>query len=920
MEGDADHHPPPAAAVKKEECAAASPDSADVVDEIMVASADTAPAPDAAPASSPAGDDEDADEEVEEVVVEEEEEEEAAAWEEQLAEALSQVGQPGAFAFSGAVDNVPAFAPAVTVEGLGRLVLPLCAEQAAALRAAAEPAPFGRGSETVLDERVRRARQVPAARVSVAPAAWAAALARTVARAAAALGIRDSDALGVTATLDKLVLYEPGGHFAPHKDTEKAPGMFGTLVVQLPCAGGHAGGELVVRHQGRRVRVDFAASSTAGGVFPCAAFFARDCTHELTPLTAGMRLALLYNLVRTTPGAPPAPADGAAADAALAAAAAAWAAAGAGARARIALPLEHAYTPASVSFTALKGRDAFLARALLACPALDVRLALLHKTQTGTPSCDGDVDGEEVTTVKWVAPPGREALALDDVDDEDLLEGDEALRGLFEEDAEPDEREYEGYQGNYAGTLTFTYHSAVAVVWLAARTRDVATLASLDGAVARLEAAPAAPAAAALLGDVCATAAKEPRKLSAALVARLLALLPRMQQQENAAAARRAGVQMLDALAHGDVRLDAGAAAAVGAFVAANAGDESTADALRRLARRAAAADVRAAAALAAALAGTPAAQAEVLAALTALVHDATAFAKLPAAALPDLLQALLGAPRCEAAPLEETRQLGLRVIAALSAAHGIPSAAVASALAAHVNRAAEACAATHDALLALVRAHAAAQLQECAALARAATAPRPRAALVAALAALADDATALREPHVTALCTLLLSEPGRDGADAARLLAALAASPHGIASASVAAAVADCACRMACGQLDAAVAALLRAHARRQLPAAVALVRALAPPRSPPLFAAALAAAALAPPPRRRQILSERTSAPKRVTTAPDVRFRQPWRRTEARVHNPSRTARPRLRQPSDVRVRPSHSFFSVPRGFCTA
>jgi hypothetical protein len=379
-------------------------------------------------------------------------------------------------------------------------------------------------------------------------------------------------------------------------------------------------------------------------------------------------------------------------------------------------------------------------------------------------------------------------------------------------------------------------------VWLAARTRDVATLASLDGAMARLEAAPAAADADELLADVCATAAKAPAKLSAPLVARLLALLPRMP---HAAAARGPAVQILNALAHGSsARLDAGAAAAVGAFVESNAAHDGIVTALRRLVRRVAIADMRAAAALAAALSPTPAAQAAAHAALAALVDDAAAFAALPAASLPDLLSALLGAERCAAAPTE-TRALGLRVIAALHASqHGIPSAAVASALASHASRVE--CGDTHDALAAHVRARAGTQLSACASLlTHGATSLHLRAGVVAALAALADDEAAfaaLREPDVTALCVLLLSEPGCEG-EGARLLAALASSPHGIASAAVSAAVVGFVCRVAGEQVDAAVAALVRAHAHRQTPAALALVRAAAPPRAPALFTATLAA-----------------------------------------------------------------------------
>ena len=185
------------------------------------------------------------------------------ALEDALLAALQLVGAPGKFACGGTVESLPAFTPAVTVEGVGRLALPLCAEQAATLRAASQPAPYGKGQDTVLDEAVRRARQVPAACVAIAPL-WQSALQRVVQQVVAELGVgAAASALRVEAQLDKLVLYEPGGFFLPHKDTEKAAGMFATLVVQLPCSGGHAGGELRVTHRGESFVADFAASSSS---------------------------------------------------------------------------------------------------------------------------------------------------------------------------------------------------------------------------------------------------------------------------------------------------------------------------------------------------------------------------------------------------------------------------------------------------------------------------------------------------------------------------------------------------------------------------------------------------------------------------------------------------------------------------------
>lgn len=47
--------------------------------------------------------------------------------------------------------------------------------------------------------------------------------------------------LKVVPELYKMLLYEVGGRFTPHRDTEKAAGMFATLVIVLPSA--HAGGK-----------------------------------------------------------------------------------------------------------------------------------------------------------------------------------------------------------------------------------------------------------------------------------------------------------------------------------------------------------------------------------------------------------------------------------------------------------------------------------------------------------------------------------------------------------------------------------------------------------------------------------------------------------------------------------------------------
>ena len=71
-----------------------------------------------------------------------------------------------------------------------------------------------------------------------------------VKRAAEGLGVKGP----VTAELYKLLVYDKGSFFVSHRDTEKAPGMFATLVVALPSQS--KGGELVVRHNDREARLD----------------------------------------------------------------------------------------------------------------------------------------------------------------------------------------------------------------------------------------------------------------------------------------------------------------------------------------------------------------------------------------------------------------------------------------------------------------------------------------------------------------------------------------------------------------------------------------------------------------------------------------------------------------------------------------
>ncbi len=155
--------------------------------------------------------------------------------------------------------------------------MPLLPEQAERIIGVAEAAPYGRGEETVVNLAVRRCWQIGPDRVRLGGRHWARTLDRIVARVTEGLGVSDP----VKAEFHKLLVYGPGSFFVGHRDTDKASGMFATLVIVLPSC--FEGGDLLVRHRGREARLVLRCDDPAEVAFT--AFYA-DCVHEVLPVTA----------------------------------------------------------------------------------------------------------------------------------------------------------------------------------------------------------------------------------------------------------------------------------------------------------------------------------------------------------------------------------------------------------------------------------------------------------------------------------------------------------------------------------------------------------------------------------------------------------------------------------------------------------
>ena len=185
--------------------------------------------------------------------------------------------------------NIPQ-QPLLKIEWYGTVGLPVNRQAANEISEYMEQATYGMGEETVVDKNVRDTLQVGTDKFQITNKKFSQAiLTDVVPSVKKELGLKDME---VWAEPYKLLLYKPGGHFKPHRDTEKAPGMFGTLIVQLPSE--FTGGDLVVRHADKGVVVKMSQEGSSSYCVIAAHYI--GCEHEITKVETGYRLALVYSL------------------------------------------------------------------------------------------------------------------------------------------------------------------------------------------------------------------------------------------------------------------------------------------------------------------------------------------------------------------------------------------------------------------------------------------------------------------------------------------------------------------------------------------------------------------------------------------------------------------------------------------------
>jgi hypothetical protein len=191
--------------------------------------------------------------------------------------------------------------------------------------------------------------------------------------------------------------------------------MFATMVLTLPFY--HIGGELAVRHLRQEVVLDLRPEEPSEIGF--AAFYA-DCVHEVRPVTSGCRVALVFNLCFPGRKQPPQAPDYRPEQKQLTTVLQRWAT-GTEQPDKLILGLDHAYTPAELSFETLKGRDAAIASVLAPAPAAaaadcDLHLALVTIAEYGgafrVGGCWGEEDDEDDFEVSEIDDRGMMLSAL----------------------------------------------------------------------------------------------------------------------------------------------------------------------------------------------------------------------------------------------------------------------------------------------------------------------------------------------------------------------------------------------------------------------------------------------------------------------------------------------------------------------------
>ncbi|KAI1660217.1 hypothetical protein F4813DRAFT_401182 [Daldinia decipiens] len=198
-----------------------------------------------------------------------------------LLKALESIHKKASFA---SMTRINTFNLDIFVQDVGMIDNPLSETQAKQIAAKSHQAPHEKSNETIVDTPVPNIWELNPDQFEIRAPAWQAYLNKTLVYVARKLDITSP----ISAELHKMLLYEQGAMSEIPPDTEKIPGMFGTLVINLPSR--HEGGDVVVKYRGASKILPTSQHDMA-----CAFWFS-DASYEVLPVKSGYSWVLVYKL------------------------------------------------------------------------------------------------------------------------------------------------------------------------------------------------------------------------------------------------------------------------------------------------------------------------------------------------------------------------------------------------------------------------------------------------------------------------------------------------------------------------------------------------------------------------------------------------------------------------------------------------
>ncbi|KAJ3270891.1 protein translocase subunit [Terramyces sp. JEL0728] len=154
-----------------------------------------------------------------------------------------------------------------------------CWEEDFDLKKYASAAKFGKGSETVYDEKVRKAFDIPAQDCEIEYDKVELSILLAAVQRLAPLGKK------LVAKFYKIHIYEKGGHFGKHRDTLHSTDHYATLIVPF-WRSYFTGGAFILDIDGHEVNINSAQSVC----------FLTDVFHRIEPVKKGTRVTMQFDL------------------------------------------------------------------------------------------------------------------------------------------------------------------------------------------------------------------------------------------------------------------------------------------------------------------------------------------------------------------------------------------------------------------------------------------------------------------------------------------------------------------------------------------------------------------------------------------------------------------------------------------------